>query len=69
MTIFLCCAALIPAAAAERAIYINPDGEYVTTLGGLYAIGGGGSVSQLPEKDVWAATATGTFKLGEENAV
>ncbi len=69
MTIFLCCAALIPAAAAERAVYINPDGEYVTTLGGLYAIGGGGSVSQLSEKEVWAVTASGTFKLGEEGAV
>ena len=69
MTIFLCCAALIPAAAAERAIYINPEGEYVTTLKGLYAIGSSGGVSQLPEKDIWAATVSGTFRLGEDSVV
>ncbi len=69
LTIFACCAVLIPAAAADQAFYINPDGESVSALKGLYAIGSSGVVSALSETEVWAATASGVVKLGEGNAV
>ncbi len=67
LTICICCIALIPSAAADRAIYINSSGEYVSTMKGLYAIGGSDSVSQLSDKDLWAVTSAGVVKLGETN--
>ena len=65
ITICACCAALNPSASADQAIYINGDGEYVSTLKGLYAVGAGGSVEALSDADVWAVSAFGLTKLGE----
>lgn len=69
LTISICCAALIPAASAERAIYINSSGEYVSSLKGLYAVGGSGSASALSDSDAWAVTSSGLVKLGETSSV
>ena len=69
ITICVCFAALAPSAAADRAIYINSNGESVSSLKGLYVIGGSGSAAQLSGGDVWAVTASGLVKLGEESTV
>ncbi len=69
MTICVCCAALIPAASADRAIYIDSNGDYVGTLKGLYAIGGSGNVAALSESEAWAVTASGIVKIGETSTL
>ena len=52
----------VPAFGAQE-YYVN-DGENTLALGDAYAIGADGSTAKLPERGVYAATASGTQLLG-----
>ena len=52
----------VPAFGAQE-YYVN-DGENTLALADAYAIGADGSTAKLPERGVYAATASGTQLLG-----
>ena len=56
----------VPAFGAQE-YYVN-DGENTLALADAYAIGADGSTAKLPERGVYAATASGTQLLGGRSA-
>ena len=56
------CDPRVPAFGAQE-YYVN-DGENTLALADAYAIGADGSTAKLPERGVYAATASGTQLLG-----
>ena len=61
-TVMLAAIPCVPAFGAQE-YYVN-DGENTLALADAYAIGADGSTAKLPERGVYAATASGTQLLG-----
>lgn len=60
--VLLAAAPCVPAFGAQT-YYVN-DGDNTLALADAYAIGADGSTAKLPERGVYAATASGTQLLG-----
>ena len=63
LAVVLLAAAPCTSAFGAQTYYVN-DGDNTLALADAYAIGADGSTAKLPERGVYAATASGTQLLG-----
>lgn len=68
ITICLCAAAFGTIVSADNVLYVNPNGETISSLKGLYAIGGSGAASVITANSVWAMTASGLENIGGDGS-
>ena len=64
IAICLVTALLAAPVTAAGEIYVDPDGESISSLNGAYVIGGDGTTSALSGSGVWAITASGLEQIG-----
>ena len=68
ITISLCAAVFGTIVSADNVLYVNPNGETISSLKGLYVLGGSGTAGALTANSVWAMTASGLENIGGDGS-
>lgn len=68
ITISLCAAVFGTIVSADNVLYVNPNGETISSLKGLYVLGGSGTAGVLTANSVWAMTASGLENIGGDGS-